>query len=218
MNNYQKNYGLWLGGALALNFLVSYLTYYPYIYWIFVILGIIIATVQTHKAEQQRIKFRKAFLAGAIVIVAYFLIGLVKILIQSGFGSFSFILFYFSPEMIMSIYLLVIILLLTGAWYMFEKAGKPGWASIVPFYNIIVMLQIAQKPMWWIAMFIIPFANFVFMIMMFDAIAKKFGKDTGFTVGLVFLNQIFIAVLGYGDAVFEGYNTISAEETDLLDN
>jgi hypothetical protein len=35
---------------------------------------------------------------------------------------------------------------LIGMWGVFAKAGKPGWAAIVPIYNIIVLLEITEKP------------------------------------------------------------------------
>lgn len=44
--------------------------------------------------------------------------------------------------------ILVSIILLVGMWKMFVKAGKPGWACLIPIYNTIVMLQIVQKPIW----------------------------------------------------------------------
>ena len=44
--------------------------------------------------------------------------------------------------------LLVIVLVIAGMWKTFAKAGKPGWASIVPIYNVIVLLEIAGRPLW----------------------------------------------------------------------
>ncbi len=52
------------------------------------------------------------------------------------------------------IYLAIIALMLAGMWKVFEKAGKPGWAAIIPIYNLIVLLDIVGKPIWWL----VPFA------------------------------------------------------------
>ena len=104
----------------------------------------------------------------------------------------------------MIIYIAVIVLVIAGGWKMFEKAGKPGWAIIVPIYNIIVMLEIAGKPIWWIILLIIPVVNLIVLIMVYHNISKAFGKDVGFTIGLILLGFIFIPILGFGDAKYQG--------------
>lgn len=100
------------------------------------------------------------------------------------------------------IYLAIIVLIIAGYWKTFEKAGQPGWGCIIPIYNIYLMTQIAKKPAWWIIMFFIPVVNVVFAIILFYAIAQKFGKDVGFTIGMLLLPFIFIPMLGFGDATY----------------
>ena len=92
------------------------------------------------------------------------------------------------------------VLLVVSAWKIFTKAGKPGWASLVPIYNLIVMLEITGKPIWWIVLFLIPFVNFVGAILLSLAMAEKFGKSTGFGIGLAFLPFVFFPILAFGDA------------------
>ncbi|MBI5759004.1 MAG: signal peptidase I [Planctomycetales bacterium] len=89
-------------------------------------------------------------------------------------------------------------------WKMFEKAGKPGWASLVPIYNVIVLLEIAGKPIWWIVLLMIPCVGFVVAILVFIEIAKSFGKGTGFAIGLILLGIVFFPILGFGDAKYLG--------------
>jgi hypothetical protein len=96
------------------------------------------------------------------------------------------------------------VLMIVSGWKIFTKAGKPGWASIVPIYNIIVMLEIVGKPLWWIVLFLIPLVNFIAGIMVSIALAEKFGKSTGFALGLVFLPFIFFPMLAFGDARYKG--------------
>ncbi|MBC8160198.1 MAG: signal peptidase I [Roseiflexaceae bacterium] len=103
--------------------------------------------------------------------------------------------------------LLVAVLVIAGMWKLFTKAGKPGWAAIIPIYNIVVLLQIAGKPLWWIVLLFIPFVNFIAIIMIWAAVAKSFGKGIGFTLGLVFLSPIFVPVLGFGGANYVGSAT-----------
>jgi hypothetical protein len=102
------------------------------------------------------------------------------------------------------IYLALIVLVVAGFWKMFEKAGKPGWAAIVPIYNMIVMLEIAGRPIWWIILLIIPIVSIVVVIIVMIDIAKSFGKGAGFAIGLVFLPFIFGPLLGFGDATYKG--------------
>jgi len=89
-------------------------------------------------------------------------------------------------------------------WKIFTKAGKPGWACIVPIYNIIVLLEIVGKPWWYLLLLFIPVVNIVILIMVMIALAQVFGKSGGFAVGLIFLSLIFMAILAFGDAKYLG--------------
>lgn len=102
------------------------------------------------------------------------------------------------------LYLVLIVVLIAAMWKIFTKAGKPGWASIVPFYNIIVLLEIIGRPLWWFVMLLIPFVNLVFVFIIAIDLAKSFGKGTGFAMGLIFLSPIFYPILGFGSARYQG--------------
>ena len=93
---------------------------------------------------------------------------------------------------------------LASMWKVFVKAGQPGWGVIIPIYNLYLLLKIAAKPAWWLILFFIPLVNFVIAIITCIAIAKNFGKGTGFGLGLVFLGFIFYPILGFGDAQYVG--------------
>lgn len=98
----------------------------------------------------------------------------------------------------------IAIVVLIAEWKIYEKAGKPGWAVLIPFYNIIVLLEIVGKPIWWIFLFLIPGVNIVFGIWTTNLLSKSFGKDEAFTVGLILLGFIFYPILGFGDAKYIG--------------
>ena len=100
--------------------------------------------------------------------------------------------------------LAVAVLVIASLWKVFTKAGKPGWAAIIPIYNTIVILEIAGKPIWWVILFFIPVVNFVVAIIAHIALAEKFGKSAGFGVGLALLGIIFFPILGFGDAQYLG--------------
>lgn len=102
----------------------------------------------------------------------------------------------------------IYVLLIIAMWKIFTKAGKPGWASIVPIYNVIVMFQIIGLNPWLLLLYLIPVVNFVvaivFSIMQASRLSKAFGKGTGFALGLFFLNPIFLLILGFGDSKYIG--------------
>jgi hypothetical protein len=102
------------------------------------------------------------------------------------------------------IMLLVALVMIASLWKVFAKAGKPGWAAIVPIYNIIVLLEIVGKPIWWIVLMLIPCANIVVAILLAINLAKSFGKETGFAIGMIILPFIFYPMLAFGDASYRG--------------
>lgn len=101
---------------------------------------------------------------------------------------------------------------LAGLYKMFEKAGVPGWKGIVPIYNMVVWLELTERPLWWLAMvMLVPFANIYFMFMMMNDMAKAFGKGTGFAVGMFFLPFVFFPMLGFmKDATFTKPHRLAA--------
>lgn len=104
----------------------------------------------------------------------------------------------------MVISLAISIFMIIAMWKVFAKAGQPGWGVIVPIYNIICMLNIAAKPIWWILLCFIPFVNFVIIILIYAGIAKAFGKGAGFVLGLIFLPIVFWPILGFGSSEYQG--------------
>jgi len=102
------------------------------------------------------------------------------------------------------IYLAIIVLMIASLWIIFTKAGKPGWACIIPIYNIIVLLDIVGKPWWWLLLMLIPIVNFVILIIVYHNLSLSFGKGGGFTVGIIFLPFIFLPILAFGEAKYIG--------------
>ncbi|MFM7627969.1 MAG: DUF5684 domain-containing protein [Algoriphagus sp.] len=102
------------------------------------------------------------------------------------------------------IYFAVIGLLIASMWGVFTKAGKPGWASLIPIYNLIILLEIVGKPWWWLLLMVIPVINIIFSVWIYNLLSKSFGKSEGFTVGLILLSFIFMPILAFGDAKYQG--------------
>ena len=99
--------------------------------------------------------------------------------------------------------LLLSLIFVAGLWKIFSKAGKPGWAAIIPIYNLIVLFEITDKPIWWIVLFFIPFVNFIAVILVYITLAERFGRGGGTVVGLVLLPFIFVPMLGFGSATYQ---------------
>jgi hypothetical protein len=109
--------------------------------------------------------------------------------------------FFDNPALVI-IWLACIILGIAAMWKVFTKAGQPGWACIIPIYNIYIMTKIAGKPgIWTLWCILLPF---VFMVWIYNMISKSFGHDEGFTLGLIFLGIIFWPILGFGSSKYLG--------------
>lgn len=100
--------------------------------------------------------------------------------------------------------LIVGVLSIVAMWKIFTKAGKPGWASIVPIYNMYVLFEIAGMSGWMFLLLLIPIANIIVTFMLYIKLAKAFGKGVGFGLGLIFLNTIFTLILGFDSSEYVG--------------
>ena len=100
--------------------------------------------------------------------------------------------------------LLIALLMIVAMWKVFTKAGQPGWASIIPIYNLYIWCKIVGRPWWWILLMLIPFVNFIILIILCIDTAKSFGKGAGFGIGLALLGIIFWPILGFGSAQYQG--------------
>ena len=96
--------------------------------------------------------------------------------------------------------------LIVSFWKVFVKAGQPGWGIFIPIYNIYLLLMIAGKPGWWLILYLIPLVNIVIGILVAIDIAKNFGKDAAFGLGLAFLGIIFYPILAFGSATYNKVN------------
>jgi hypothetical protein len=101
------------------------------------------------------------------------------------------------------------ILSLGSMWLVFEKAGKPGWAAIVPLYNVIVFLEIIGKPWWWLLLMLIPYINIIWIIWASNLFVKSFGdKSVWSTISFLCVLYIYLPLLAFDkDATYKGLNS-----------
>ena len=100
--------------------------------------------------------------------------------------------------------LLVTVVMIVALWKIFTKAGQPGWACLIPIYNIYILCKIVGRPGWWVILMLIPFVNFIIGIIVCIDLAKSFGNGVGFGLGLAFLGIIFFPILGFSSSQYQG--------------
>ena len=105
---------------------------------------------------------------------------------------------------VMIISLLIGLMLIVAMWKVFTKAGQPGWASLIPIFNIYIWCKIVGRPGWWVILMLIPFVNFIVAIILCIDLAKSFGQGVGFGIGIILLSIIFLPILGFGSAQYQG--------------
>ncbi len=102
-------------------------------------------------------------------------------------------------------YLAFAVFLIISLWKLFVKAGKPGWAALIPIYNIVVMLEIVGRPVWWVLLIIfVPLLNVWLTIVMYLDLAKSFGKSLGFGIVSLFFPYVTIPILAFGKSQYQG--------------
>ena len=108
------------------------------------------------------------------------------------------------------------VLAIIGLWKTLNKAGLPGWAAIIPFYNEYNVVKLSNRPTYffWIMLACsllawIPFIGwlliigiFVLWIFMALDIAANFGRGTGFAILLIIFPSIMFLILGFGSYEF----------------
>ncbi len=94
----------------------------------------------------------------------------------------------------------IVLVAVASIWKVFQKAGEPGWYSIIPIYNAYILLKVSAKPGWWLVLMFVPGVNVVCSVMATISLAQRFGRSAAFGVGLTFLGFIFYPVLAFGNS------------------
>ncbi len=115
-------------------------------------------------------------------------------------------------------WLAVMVFYIAGLWKMFQKAGKPGWAAIIPIYNIIVLAEIVGKPIGFALLAaLVPCVNIVLMVWLTNLLMKSFGKEVPlWTILAVLFPFIVYPVIGFGDARYIGPTAAEAQQHPFI--
>jgi len=112
------------------------------------------------------------------------------------------------PIVAVVIYLALIVVIVAGFWKVFEKAGEPGWAAIVPIYNVYVLTKISGLPILWFILCFVPCVSIIPAFYIPIKLGEKFGKDAGYSILLLALFPfVGYPLLGFGDAKYRGTTT-----------
>ena len=137
--------------------------------------------------------------------------------------SGGFIFNIFSMILKMSfVFLIISVLLLVSYYIIFEKCGKKGWQSLIPIYNMLIIMDIVDLPRWNILLYLIPFVNIYIMFKVSIALAKRMGKDTGFGICLAIFPIICYPILAFSKSKpienNEGNQNNFAEQNNSFNN
>lgn len=103
---------------------------------------------------------------------------------------------------------LLLVLAITGVvvagfWKTFEKADEPGWAAIIPIYNLYVLIKVSGNAWWWLILMFVPIINILAQAKISIDVADKFGQGILFGLGLMVLSFIFYPLLGFGNYQYQ---------------
>jgi hypothetical protein len=183
--------------------------------WIILFLVIILAHVEFVKKIDGRMAFKDAFSIGLFIILFHFVFGFaanqISIKIYNSMFELSndslsitttglfYSILYSMRILLIKVAVLFMLLYIESSWLIYKKAGKQGWAAFVPIYNTIILLEIVNKPIIWFFYMMIPVVNIIYVIKLNVELAKKFGKDESFAVGLLLIPFVFYPILGFGE-------------------
>ena len=102
------------------------------------------------------------------------------------------------------LYIGFIVLILASMWKIFAKMTQPGWYGIIPIFNYCVIAKQSGKDWWWGLLPLLPCIGIIFLIILLNELSNLFGKGVGYTIGLIFLPFIFLPVLAFGSAEYQG--------------
>jgi hypothetical protein len=104
---------------------------------------------------------------------------------------------------ILGFQLIFAVTIIASMWKVFTKANESGWKSIIPFYNLLVMLRIVRLPGYFLLLWFIPLVNLYAVIRTYHRFSRSFGKGGGFTFGLICLPLIFWPILAFGSSEYQ---------------
>ena len=108
-----------------------------------------------------------------------------------------------SPATIITTVVITLVIL-AATWKLYQKAGQPGWAAIIPIYDTYIMFKLAWGSGWMFLLLFIPIVDVVVYLMLLWKLAKAFGKGVGMFLMLLLIHPVGLMILGFGSAAYIG--------------
>ena len=109
--------------------------------------------------------------------------------------------------------LILVIIILVSIMKVFKKANRNGVSALIPFYNLIILLEICNLPKMYFTFLLIPFVNIIYYYRVLKVLVQLFKKDGKFALGLFFLPIIYFPILGYGKSEYVGIDITAADSS-----
>jgi signal peptidase I len=107
-------------------------------------------------------------------------------------------------------FLVIQVLHFLGTWKLYVKAGRKAWEAAIPIYNGVVLMQIINRPKWWILLLFIPVVNLLMFPVLWIETIRTFGfyKKLDSLLVLVTLG-LFIFYINYAtDATYNAKRSL----------
>lgn len=101
-------------------------------------------------------------------------------------------------------WIVVCALMCVTCWPIFTKAGEPGWKCLIPIYGAVVFMRIVGRPWWWVLWLCVPVLGLIPALIVSLDLARVFGKGAGFGLGVALFGPVFMAILAFGKAEYQG--------------
>jgi hypothetical protein len=104
------------------------------------------------------------------------------------------------------IFILMTFIAVVGQWKLYEKCNLPGYAALIPGWNVIVFLKIMGRPAHHALLLLVPGYNIYFLFKLYVELCQSFGRNKSIDYAMVFIfNGLYVLNLGLSyDAVYRG--------------
>ena len=95
-------------------------------------------------------------------------------------------------------FLVIQVIHFLGTWKLYVKAGRKAWEAAIPIYNAVILMQIINRPKWWVVLLFIPIINLLMFPIIWVETIRSFGKNSNLDTFLVIITLgLYIYYINY---------------------
>jgi len=95
-------------------------------------------------------------------------------------------------------FLIIQVVHFLGTWKLYQRAGRKSWEAAIPVYNAVVLMQIINRPKWWVILFFIPIVNLIIIPVTWVETIRSFGRNsTAETFAVILSLGFYIYYVNY---------------------